>query len=65
MPPRVANAYHEPDKGNTTYPLGSMIVYKCKDGFEKGNDDRIRAWCVGPGFWVGPMLTCHSEYPQS
>ncbi|KAK3088917.1 hypothetical protein FSP39_025445 [Pinctada imbricata] len=59
-PPDVANADFYQNRGNSTYPLGTMLEYTCRDGFQKGKNDADKAWCVGMGTWVGPRMKCYT-----
>ena len=55
-PPIVEHA--EPDRAaeQTTFALGTQLVYSCKAGYEVVGFHKTM--CVGEGRWVGPKMTC-------
>ena len=61
-PPLVNNAHHDRDPSQTMFALGTMLQYDCLTGFTMMRDGVQRAWCVVGGFWVGPNMTCDSEF---
>ena len=62
-PPIVHHAHHTGSGGGRSFELGTNIRYQCDAGYTPRKDSVDRAWCVGGGIWVGPNMTCVSEYP--
>lgn len=59
-PPNIFNARHDGPPDRMRFSLGTMLNYKCMDGYTLSSDAVVRAWCVGGGLtgWVGPNMTC-------
>ncbi|KAL4219179.1 hypothetical protein ACF0H5_021761 [Mactra antiquata] len=59
-PPKILNARHDGPPERTRFSLGSMLHYRCLEGYTLSADAIVRAWCVGgrAAGWVGPNMNC-------
>lgn len=63
QPPSIGNGVHN-GTGGTTFPLGSVVVYSCNDGFNLVGDRAIQclAKTQDRGVWSTPTPECRGDH---
>jgi len=62
-PPVVPHARHNASARRTSFPVGTLLIYRCRRGYGRPTDGPIRVICVDEGRWVGAAdITCLRNY---
>lgn len=63
QPPSIGNGVHN-GTGGTAFPLGSVVVYSCNDGFNLVGDRAIQclATTQDRGVWSTPTPECRGDH---